>query len=473
MKNLLSSLLFCLLTINFSFAQHTSVEGQWYGALNVMGNQARLSFEITNTNDTLIATMGSPDEGVSGIPMEDITFSNDALTIVQPKMMMSYVGVVNKDFTEVNGTYSQAGQSFPLILGREEIKKKEIKRPQEPKAPFPYYSEDVEYTNENGGHTLAGTLTLPSKDGVYPVVILISGSGPQDRNEELLGHKPFLVIADHLTRKGIGVLRFDDRGTAKSKGDHSTATSADFATDVEAGINYLKTRKEVNKKKIGLMGHSEGGLIAPMVASKSKDIAFIVMLAGPGIPGDQILLQQSELIALAEGMEDTATIKNELAMAVKMYDIIKTNSQEDASEKLAAFIKKEVEKMPEEERKAIPDVDAMIQAQISTLNSTWFRFFLSFDPAPVLQKVKCPVLAVNGEKDLQVPCAVNLEAIEAALKKGKNKRYKTMAFPNLNHLFQTTETGKVSEYGELEETFSPKALDAVTNWLLALLSDKN
>ncbi|MCZ8215835.1 MAG: alpha/beta hydrolase, partial [Cyclobacteriaceae bacterium] len=281
------TLLLTLLVSLTTLAQ--GINGQWNGLLKVQGTQLRVVFNIKQTENGLSATLDSPDQGAKGIPTTASSFENGVLKIAIANLTVEYEGTLGSDNIIV-GTFKQAGQTFPMNLSKEKVEKEKIVRPQEPAKPYPYYSEDVTFENKSAGISLAGTLTLPKKEGIFPVVILISGSGPQNRDEELMGHKPFLVLSDHLTKNGIAVLRYDDRGTALSKGDFKTATSADFATDVEAAMAYLKTRKEINKKKIGLIGHSEGGLIAPMVASRSKDVSFIVLLAGPGIPGDSILL---------------------------------------------------------------------------------------------------------------------------------------------------------------------------------------
>jgi len=457
-----------LLFLGFFSNAQNSIEGDWYGVINVMGTEMRLSYTFTISGDTLKATMGSLDQGVFGIPMEKVELLKDKLIITQSSMLLKYKGVVNEDFTQIKGIYAQSGQEFKLNLGRKKIEKKVLVRPQELNPPFPYYSEDVSFVNKKESLTLSGTLTLPSKEGKYPVVVLISGSGAQDRNEELLGHKPFLVLSDFLTRKGIGVLRYDDRGTAKSTGSHSTATTADFATDVEAAIDYLKKRKDIDKKKIGLIGHSEGGLIAPMVAVNRKDVSFIVMLAGPGIPGDEILIEQGKLIALAEG-KDSATVIKDANVAKQMYTIINNDTQEEAKVKLTEFIRNEIDGLSEEEKKSIPDVEGIINSKVNTLNNVWFRYFLSYDPRPTLQKLRVPLLAINGEKDLQVPFEANLEAIKEAVPSNEFNLIK--AIPKLNHLFQTSDTGAVSEYGELEETFSPIALGIISDWLLSIIEE--
>ena len=261
------------------------ITSQWNGILNIQGMQLRLVFHIKKDDEKLTATMDSPDQGAKGIPVSDVTFENKTLKLEVTSAGISYEGTMGEN-NVVKGTFKQSVYSFPLELTKEKLEKKIITKPQDPTKPYPYRMEDVIFENKNAGINLAGTLTLPQQEGIYPAVILISGSGPQNRDSELLGHRPFLVISDFLTKNGIAVLRFDDRGTGASTGNFQSATSIDFAQDVEAGLAYLRSRKEIDSRKIGLIGHSEGGLIAPIVASRSKDVAFIVLLAGPGLPGD-------------------------------------------------------------------------------------------------------------------------------------------------------------------------------------------
>lgn len=441
-----------------------NITGQWNGALKVQGTQLRLVFNITKTDDRIIATMDSPDQGAKGIPTTTTSFENSILKITIENAKIEYEGALGKDNIIV-GTFKQGGQSFPMNLSKVVIEKEKFVRPQEPTQPYSYFSEDITFENKKAGIILAGTLTLPKNEGVFPVVILISGSGPQNRDEELLGHKPFLVLSDHLTKNGIAVLRYDDRGTALSKGDFKTATSADFATDVESAITYLKTRKEINKKKIGLMGHSEGGLIAPMVASKSKDVAFIVMLAGTGIQGDQILLLQQRLIGKASGVSDEDLQKNELTNR-KAFDIVnKSNSIEQLNIDLTNFIKQSLLDNKNAEKPKGMSEDDFVKLQVKQIANPWMQYFIKYNPAPTLEKVKCPVLAINGGKDLQVPTKENLEAIKKALAKGGNKKVTTKEFPNLNHLFQECKTGSPDEYATIEQTFSPIALTEILKWI--------
>ncbi len=319
------------------------------------------------------------------------------------------------------------------------------------------------YQNEAAGIKLAGTLTLPTGDKPAPAVILVSGSGPQDRNETVVGHRPFLVLADYLTRRGIAVLRFDDRGVGGSEGDTLTATTPDVAGDVRAGIVYLKSRREIDPSRIGLIGHSEGGLVAPLVASDSQDVAFVVLLAGTGVPGDEILFRQGELILRAEGTDDE-TIAKWLPSQRKLVAILKEETDPaKRDERLRAELAErgaEALGTEEEQKQAIESTAKVMQ-------TAWFRYFVGYDPRPALRKVHCPVLAINGEKDLQVDPEQNIPPIEKALAEAGNEDYTVRVFPGLNHLFQHCQTGAISEYGKIEETISPEVLAFVADWIAA------
>jgi pimeloyl-ACP methyl ester carboxylesterase len=457
-----SILLISLLTTISLSAQ--DITGQWNGALKVQGTQLRLVFNVTKTDNGISSTMDSPDQGAKGIPTTTTSFENSILKITIASAKIEYEGTFGQDNVIV-GTFKQGGQSFPMNLSKEKIEKEKLIKPQEPIKPYPYYSEDISFENKKAGINLAGTLTLPNKDGVFPVVILISGSGPQNRDEELLGHKPFLVLSDYLTKNGLAVLRYDDRGTALSKGNFRSATSVDFAKDVESAIEYLKSRKEINKKKIGLIGHSEGGLIAPMVASESNDIAFIALLAGTGIQGDQLLLLQQKLIGKASGISDEDLQKTELTNR-KAFDIVnKSTSLEQLKTDLTTYIKQEMKNNPSAEKPQGMTDDDFVKMQVNQIANPWMQYFIKYNPTPALTKVKCPVLAINGEKDLQVPPKENLNAIKKALTKGGNKKVTIKEIPNLNHLFQECKTGSPNEYATIEQTFSPTALTEILTWL--------
>ena len=461
MKKLIIIILTSLTTLS-TYAQ--DITGQWNGVLKVQGIQLRVVFNINENENVYSSTMDSPDQGAKGIPVTSTSFENSILKLVVSNAGIEYEGVLGNDHIVV-GNFKQAGQTFPMNLSKEIVEKEKIIRPQEPTKPYSYYSEDITFENNKAGIILAGTLTLPSKNGLFPVVVLISGSGPQNRDEELLGHKPFLILSDYLTKNGIAVLRFDDRGTALSNGDFKTATSIDFSTDVEAGVQYLKTRKEINNNKIGLIGHSEGGIIAPMVASRSNDISFIVLLAGTGIPGDQLLLLQQKLIGKALGISEDDLLKNEITNK-KAFEIVnKSTNSEQLKSDLSNYIKQTFKDNPNAEIPEGMSEEDFVQLQINQITSPWMQYFIKYDPAPTLEKVKCPVLAINGEKDLQVPPKENLEAIKKALEKGGNKNVTTKELPKLNHLFQECETGSPNEYTIIEQTFSPIALTEILNWI--------
>jgi pimeloyl-ACP methyl ester carboxylesterase len=329
------------------------------------------------------------------------------------------------------------------------------------------------FQNQRDRVRLAGTLTLPLSPGPFPAVVLCTGSGPQDRNENLFGHKPFLVLADHLTRLGIAVLRVDDRGVGKSTGNFIKATSADFAADALAAVEYLMTRREIDPGKIGLLGHCEGGLIAPMVAAQSRDVAFVVMMAGPGLKGDQVALGAAGA-DLEGGWVNSEQVARIRLTQERIFAIIKEEKDRGAAE---IRIRKEAEVFRDiatrikadassSRRKESEIVAAAIESQVPVLLSRWFRFYVTYDPRSTLMNVRCPVLAINGEKDVQVLAKENLDVIRDALELGGNKDYTVLMLPNLNHLFQTAETGAISEYEEIDETLSVLAMDTVSNWIL-------
>ncbi len=341
-----------------------------------------------------------------------------------------------------------------------------IRRPQTPEKPYPYYSEDVRFKNDSAHIELAGTLTLPSKEGKYPVVVLISGSGPQNRDEEILGHKPFLILADHLAKKGIGVLRYDKRGIGQSTGNYQTATSLDFSYDAESAVRYLQSRKDIDSAKIGLMGSSEGGLIAPMIAARTNTIHFMVLLAGPAMPLMEALLLQGELVARAYGVPETE-IKTLRALNREAFTIVaQSKDLKTLKEDITHFSEKNISKIPLDLLPKKMTREQYMKAQIEMLSSPWFQFGLQYDPAPALRRVKCPVLALIGSKDLQVPPKENLNAVAEHLKEGGNPNVTIKELPNLNHLFQECETGSPKEYEKIEQTFSPIALNEISGWIL-------
>jgi pimeloyl-ACP methyl ester carboxylesterase len=461
---------FVLIFMIPTFSQQKNLTGIWTGKL-ALPNSMELTVVFNLTLDDsgkYSTTLDSPDQGANGIPTESTTINEDSILIKIPVIQGLFSGRIFYDEMKMVGKWSQGGMSLDLVLIKVE-RLETPKRPQEPKEPFPYNSEEVLFENTIDNLVLAGTLTYPKEGNNFPAAVLITGSGGQDRNEELLGHKPFLVISDYLTRNGIAVLRFDDRGIAQSTGDHSKATSEDFVKDVLAAVDFLKDRKEIDKTKIGLIGHSEGGMIAPMAAVQSNDIAFIILMAGPGISGDSLLYLQGELIQRANGTSEEE-IQKSIKLQKEIFALIKnTNDDKKLDKDLREKFYTEYAAMTDEEKSKLGDPEVYLNMQISTITSPWFKYFLRYNPVPILEKVKCPVLAINGEKDLQVPPQQNLSAIESALKNGGNKNFEVKLLPGLNHLFQTSTTGAVSEYGKIEETISPIALQTMLDWIKKII----
>ncbi len=354
---------------------------------------------------------------------------------------------------------------FSLIAAADELLKEVSAplRPQEPKSAISYDAEEVKFSNLTANVTLAGTLTLPRSEKPSPAVLLIAGSGPIDRNETVFGHKPFLVLADHLTKQGFAVLRVDKRGIGQSTGNYDVATTEDFAADALAGVEYLKTRKEVDAERIGLIGHSEGVLIAPMIAVKSNDVAFIVLMAGAGVTGEAIVYAQEALISRAMGVTEEQ-ISHQLHFQQQVLSIIKNESDLEKAEKLLReIVAKQLANLPKEEKQT--SADAM-EAQMKRCNSRWFRYYLTYDPTILLKHLKIPVLVINGELDSQVSPKQNLPVIAKILEEAGNQNYRIIEFPKLNHFFQTCETGSILEYGKIEETIAPVVLDTLSDWIL-------
>jgi len=443
-----------------------SVEGNWQGALKVGPMELRLAFKITKKKDgSLSATMDSIDQGAKDIPVDEVTWKNPDLKMDLKKLGGIFEGKANKELSEIEGKWKQSGLNLPLTIKRVD-KVTEVKRPQEPKKPYPYLEEEVTYDNPRAGVKLAGTLTRPKGEGPFPAVLLITGSGPNTRDEVVFNHKVFLVLADYLTRRGIVVLRSDKRGIGKSTGKYAEATSADFADDALAGVEYLKTRKEVDPRKIGLVGHSEGGAVAPMVASRSKDVAFIVLMAGPGVSGEEILYRQGQDVLKAMGRADKEELARQRSIQEKMFSLLKQEQDRKVLEKkLKEVVEQEIARLSAEDKKTAETQKTALEAQVKNLQTPWMRYFLTFDPQATLGLVQCPVLAINGAKDVQVAADVNLPAIQKALRAGGNRDVTVKELPNLNHLFQTSKTGSVLEYGQIEETISPTALALMGDWI--------
>ncbi|TWB24724.1 hypothetical protein FBZ89_101350 [Nitrospirillum amazonense] len=446
-------------------APAAALTGDWRGTLDTGLTRLRLEFHVTAAPGpggapALAGTLDSVDQQVQGLPIPSISREGDTVTFDIPAVLGGYTGTLSADGQTLTGTWRQARQSRPLSLTRlttAQIQAEQA-RPQVPRPPFPYRTVSVAYDNPAAfGVRLAGTLTLPPGKGPFPAALLITGSGPQDRDETIEGHKPFLVLADALTRRGIAVLRVDDRGVGQSTGDFDAATTPDFATDAAAGVAYLRGRADIDARRIGLIGHSEGGLIAPMVASRDRNIAWLVLMAGPGVDGESILLSQKRLIAGATGV-GAAGAERLVDMDRREYAIVKDEPDpERARARLRILLQGGM--MGGDNR--IATSEAVIEA----VTKPWYRWFLTYDPAPALRTLRLPVLALVGSKDLQVSASENLPALRAAL--ADDPKAEVREVPGLNHMFQTADTGAPTEYARIPETIAPVALDLITDWVAA------
>ena len=448
MKNF-TTLLILLITFTNSYCQQ--IEGDWYGNLDLKIREIPLVFHIVKTDTAFVSTIDSPNQNSFDIPVDQTVFNDSIISFQVDRLGVNYKGVYDEEKNKIIGKFSQRGIITPLNLQRDPIK---TNRPQEPEKPYPYNSEDVTFYNKKDKITLAGTLTTPADKKNFPTVILISGSGPQNRDEEIANHKPFLVISDYLTRNGIAVLRYDDRGVGESEGDFSTATTKDFSEDTEAAIEFLKTKKGINKNKIGLIGHSEGGIIAPMVATNSDDIGYLILLAGQTLEGDELLLLQKRLIEHKKGVNQIE-INSSQEIFKGAYDLIKSfdGNDKELKEKLKEYFNEKTNNMiPKDQLTNI----------VKSLTSSWMKFYAKYDPAPTLEKIKIPVLALYGKNDLQVPAIENSKVFEEV----DNKNIEIVQLDNLNHLFQESKTGLPGEYSSIEQTISPKVLDIISKWII-------
>jgi hypothetical protein len=453
--------LIALFVLLSSISDAQTIEGTWVGGIQGLP----LVFEISATETGYSARMQSPKQSKQFITVDLITFEEKVLTLKLNQFQINYQGQLNGEI--ILGTFTQGGASFPMDLVKKEFNEADLRRKQEPIVPFSYQVEEITFKNKAAaGILLSGTLTTPPGIKKPPVVILISGSGPQDRNEEFANHKPFLVIADHLTKNGIAVLRYDDRGVGKSQGHHDSATSEDFATDVAAAVQFLQGRDDIDQHKIGLIGHSEGGLIAPMVIAQHPDqIAFFVSLAGPGLRGDQVLIPQMEKAAqLAGSSKEDVTWGTQLME--DLFEII-NNSTSLSTEDLSQLLMQSMAVItanatPEQLANYPKETQAAIAQQFS---SNWMRYFLTHDPTKDLQQVHVPTLLLNGSLDFQVIPEINLPAMEKKIKSNGNTDVTTVELEQLNHLFQTAITGSSTEYATLEETFAPVALKTISDWI--------
>ena len=449
-----------VLGISASYAEDR-VAGHWEGHIEIPGQPIAVKVNLAIDESDWRGTIDIPAQGAKGLPLSEIHVAEEGEGMRVKFSIRGVPGNPTFDGTlqdgVINGTFSQGGVTFGFRLSREIVS--DPVRPQEPKPPFPYQIEEVAF--QNGDINLAGTLTVPQGDGPFPAVLLISGSGLQDRDETVFGHKPFWVLADHLSRAGIAVLRVDDPGIGKSTPHPEPPTTADFATDVEAGVTFLKRDDRIGT--VGLIGHSEGGIIAAIVASRRDDIGFVVLMAGPGVPGAELLLKQNERIF--DGMGIVGERKETLLTLLdRLFTTLTSDMTEDEMrQQVDEIVRKQFE------INGIPPAqqdETQVQAAVEQVLNPWMRYFLAFDPRPALEATRVPVLALNGELDVQVDAEQNLTAIDAALEKGDNHNVTVHRLPKHNHLFQRAKTGLINEYAVIEETISPEVLDLIRDWIV-------
>ncbi|MBS1564059.1 MAG: alpha/beta fold hydrolase [Bacteroidetes bacterium] len=462
-----SIVLILLLSVHSQAQLPEKLKGTWHGKLHANVDLRMVVHFITDSLGRDSVLLDSPDQGAMGIPGQQVHVSGDSVFFA-----LNQSAHFRGKWDGGNSIHGVWVQGMTLTL---DLKKGEpdpvAEHPQTPKPPFPYTVREVEFDGAGTKLHYGATLTIPPGEGPFAAAVLITGSGPQDRDETLMGHKTFAVLADYLTRNGLMVLRVDDRGVGKSTGSFSTATSADFADDVNESLNYLLASPKTDKKKIGLIGHSEGGMIAPMVAGRRDDIYFIVLLAGPGIPIIDLMALQSAAVARTRGVKDAAIDSFSVFYRQSLPLIVKADNKEQAQQQFAVAVNDWVARMPK--NIVFPTTGIyndtsrkmFISTMVQQVYNPWFRYFLQFDPQPYLQKLHCKVLAINGSRDIQVLPEQNLGGITASLKKSKSPSYEVKEVPGLNHLFQTCRKCTMQEYGELEETFSPVALDMISSWL--------
>lgn len=437
-----------------------NIVGKWSGTLDIMGQDLPIVFNISHKDDIYKAKMDSPAQNAFGLPTDKTTFDNNNIEIIANGLGIIYKGILESD--SIRGTFNQGGVAFPLILKQEEITSR--LRPQTPTPPFPYKIEEIAFHNKKDDIYLSGTITTPDTIGTFPAVVLVAGSGANDRDETIFEHKPLWVIADYLTRNGFMVLRYDKRGVGSSTGKYDSATTLDFAEDAKEAINYLKSRDDVDKSSIGIIGHSEGGIIAPMIASENKDIKFIVLLSGMGTKGIDLIVDQNEISLNAQNIEPN-NIKELLKTNREMFESLNDwEGNENDKTKLRDYINIVWNKTPLIVRLKM-NKDQFIRTNINAMASPWFRYFLTINPEEYLQKTNCAVLAINGDKDTQVLAAKNLSIIKSSLTKGGNNNFDIKIYPNLNHLFQQCETGYVDEYINIEQTIDEQVLIDIKNWI--------
>lgn len=463
------ALLFMLIFFITDLSAQSGPDGAYTGKLEIQGTSIEMIFEFVQDEQGSgkNCLLSIPQQNLSEFKADDCIVTDSNLIVSFNAFAAKFVGSLDEK-GNIQGTWNQGGLVANLVLQPAEGGISAM-RPQEPKPPFPYEIQEFAIPNPDApGVTLSGTLTKPLGEGPFPLVVLISGSGPQNRNSEIFGHKPFWVIADYLTKHGIGVFRYDDRGIGASTGNFQAATTADLASDTKAIVSALK-KQEKRAQKIGLIGHSEGGIIAPIVANQSKDVDFLVLLAGPALPGDEILLAQTGLILEKSGTSPDG-VRKQTDYARKVYDLVKQTPMDqpldyDALKKLT---KSFYDQADETIKSQYGTYEKFYFTQSSAMSSPWMRYFITYDPAPALEQLNIPVFALYGSLDIQVPARENMEKMQEALAHLPEGKARILEVPGMNHLFQAADTGLPGEYGSIRETFNEGVLQSITSWILHL-----
>jgi pimeloyl-ACP methyl ester carboxylesterase len=450
---LLAAALLSLAAAHAQQAPRPSLSGDWSGEVATL----ELTFHLQDpTGGPRVAKLDIIEQNVQGL-LVDFQAPGDSVYLRLSKPITArFAGRRSADGRQLTGEWQQGLRAFPLTLTRAGAGEATgPKRPQQPHAPFPYQSADVTFRNEKAGITLAGTYTLPADKGPFPAVVLLTGSGPEDRNSTVFGHQPFAVLADYLTRQGIAVLRFDDRGVGQSGGTLKGTTSADYTTDAQAALAWLRAQPGIRKNQVGLLGHSESGTAAIGAAGQPNGPNFLVLLASPAIAGDELIVQQSLALARLQTSDPAQLAALEKQQRAMTQIVQHTPDDAQTLKQLLALYNPT----------GNPQVQARLEPQLQMAISPEYRHLLADRPAQTLPKVHCPVLALGGSKDVQVPAAANLAATAAGLKAAGNRDVTVREFPGLNHLFQSANTGGIAEYGTIEETVAPAALQAIGDWI--------
>lgn len=462
MRNMLTAVGLIVLFTVPAWGQEPTCEGHWEGQINLPGATLVVRVDLAKGDDeTWTGSIDIPQQGATGLPLEDVKVEAGTVgfAIAGVPGKPTFNGTLEDD--SISGQFTQGGQSFDFELARSTSEAQ--RRPQDPQPPFPYSVEEV--TVNSGDVTLAGTLTIPGGEGPFPAVVLLTGSGPQNRDEEIFDHRPFRVIADHLSRNGIAVLRYDDRGVGGSTGSIGPSTTSEFADDALAAISLLGTRDEIGDDRIGLLGHSEGAMVAPIAAGRSGHVAFLVLLAAPGVSIKEVLALQTEYVLRAAGRSEEV-IEESVEIGQRIMAVVTSDADDEKKRaEIRRLVSRQNELAPEGQRASGEALDQVLEASVGQMMSPWYQYFLRYDPAGALAEVKVPVLALYGELDRQVIHTQNLPALEKALKTAGNPDVTTRSMPSLNHMFQHAETGGIEEYGAIEETISPEVLDIITGWI--------